>query len=191
MTDKKLLRKHMLQKRQEYISHLSLEKQNWASGKICDFLSRIISPDQIIACYIPFRNEINILPLIHTLEQNGYKITLPVVNEENSLSFYEWFSTTPLEKSVWGFMVPSLKLKLCVPEVIIVPLVAFDRNGHRLGYGQGHYDRTLRKFREQKKIIAIGLAYNIQKTDIIPCEPFDEKLDYIITEKQIYQVKSI
>ena len=99
--------------------------------------------------------------------------------------FYEYKKNDPLYINNLGIPEPSNKKKL-VPNILLIPLVAFDKNLNRIGYGGGYYDRFIEKMKK-KKIIKIGLAFSIQKVDLIPINKFDKKLNYIFTEKKLYK----
>jgi 5-formyltetrahydrofolate cyclo-ligase len=186
---KSLLRQQMLLKRRTYVENLTAEDKLKASLRVSDQLFAFLSLQSlVIACYIPFWDELDPQPLMHAYLEVGCKIALPVVDEDHSLTFRQWAPETPLIKSSFGIMVPSENSPSLDPEVFLIPLVAFDPSGHRLGYGRGHYDRALKTLRATKNIIAIGLAYDMQRVGLIPPESTDQRLDGIITEKQIYQV---
>ena len=102
------------------------------------------------------------------------------------MNFFEWSFDEPLSISKYGIPEPISK-KIVYPDVLIIPLVAFDYNLNRLGYGGGYYDRYLAKFLKKKKIIKIGIAYSFQKLVKIPTNKYDIKLDYIVTEKRLYK----
>jgi len=91
----------------------------------------------------------------------------------------------------FGILEPSPDAAEIVPDIVLVPLAAFDRLGHRIGYGAGHYDRTLARLRDSKKIIAIGLAFAVQEIETIPALPHDVALDYVLTETQLLDFRSL
>ena len=100
------------------------------------------------------------------------------------MDFYQWSFSDPLKISKYGIPEPETK-NIVYPDVLLIPLVAFDKNLNRLGYGGGYYDRLISKFLKKKKIIKIGLALSIQKIDKVPINAYDQKLDYIVTNKYI------
>ena len=100
------------------------------------------------------------------------------------MDFYEWSFDDPLKINQYGIPEPNSK-KLIYPDVILVPLVAFDKNLNRLGYGAGFYDRLIQSLKKRKKIITIGLAFDFQEVYLIPISKYDQKLDYIVTNKKI------
>lgn len=188
---KSLIRVQMLEKRRAYTQSLQRGEKQCCGESVRDLLLSLI-PRQpaAIASYMPFREELDPLPLMQALKNRGFAIGLPFM-DQNNLVFRPWAPETVLEKSAFGFMAPPEDAALFDPEIVLVPLIAFDAAGHRLGYGHGHYDRALNALRARKKITAIGLAYDIQRIGLIPYEPTDENLDWIVTEKKIYQARSL
>ena len=100
------------------------------------------------------------------------------------MDFYKWSFSDPLKVNKYGIPEPETK-NIVYPDVLLVPLVAFDKNLNRLGYGGGYYDRLIKKLSKKKKIIKIGLALSVQKINKVPINVFDQKLDYIVTNKYI------
>ncbi len=131
---------------------------------------------KIVAAYIPIDGEINVVPLMHNLLNLSYKIAVPI-----NLSY----KSTLLEFKEWN----KTSMTVIVPDTIIVPIVAFDDNCNRLGFGSGWYDRIIQKLLPQGKIF-IGVAYEAQYCRYIPVEEHDKQLDIIITEKRIRINKS-
>ena len=138
-----------------------------------------------LAFYYPINTEVDPFPIIHLLKKKSLKHCLPVICKLNApLIFREWKKDTKLINSNFGAKIPSTGNEI-IPDLILVPLLAYDDNGSRLGYGGGFYDRTLYNLRKnfKKKIIAVGLAYSSQKYNgLLPLEKTDEKLDAILTE---------
>ena len=118
-------------------------------------------------------------------EQKGILISLPVIKNNFNMDFYKWNLNDPLYLNKYGIPEPKRKKKL-KPNILIIPLVAFDKKLNRLGYGGGYYDRLLKKM-ENINIIKIGLALSCQKVNKIPTNKFDKKLDYIVTERNLYK----
>lgn len=142
-----------------------------------DFLG--IPPD-LLAAYHPVRSELDCLPLLRRLALDGWRLALPVVVGAAPLIFREWSLSAPLETGPLG--IPHLSAgPEVIPRVLIVPLLAFDRRGYRLGQGGGHYDRTLAGLRQDHAIIAIGLAFDEQEVAEVPSGPYDQPLDWILT----------
>ena len=128
-----------------------------------------------------FKNSVEVL---EKLEKNNFTISLPVTEKNNNMDFYEWSFKDLLKVSNRGIPEPIKKNKV-YPDILIVPLVGFDNNKFRLGYGGGFYDRYISKILNIKKFITIGFAFSFQETFKIPKNKFDQKLDIILTNKSI------
>ena len=137
-----------------------------------------------IGGYFPVNNEVDDLNLLREFEKKKYKISLPIIENKLSMNFYEWSFEEPLKINKFGIPEPCSK-NICLPDIILVPLVAFDKNLNRLGYGGGYYDRYFSKVKKTKKVLKIGLALNHQKIKNIPINKYDQKLDYIVTNNNI------
>ena len=127
--------------------------------------------------------EINILPILNKLEKKNYIISLPKIKKNFQMNFFEWSQKDPFEINSYGIPEP-ISNKVIYPDIILVPLVAFDKYLNRIGYGGGFYDRYLKKIKKRKKILTIGLAYSFQRVKKIEAEQNDFKLDFIVTEKK-------
>ena len=134
--------------------------------------------------YYPSNFEIDDLEILKLFEKKKCKISLPIIEKNNQMNFFKWSSKEPLELNKFGIPEPISK-KIIYPDILLIPLVAFDDNLNRLGYGGGFYDRYINKIEEVKKIIKIGLAFSYQKIKKVPINQYDKKLDFIITEKEI------
>ncbi len=139
---------------------------------------------KIIGGYYPVNHEVNDLQLLKELKENKFNISLPVIKKDFQMDFYKWSFSDPLKINKYGIPEPETK-NILYPDVILVPLVAFDKNLNRLGYGGGYYDRLIKKLSKKKRIIKIGLAFSFQKIDKVPINVYDQKLDYIVTNKYI------
>ena len=157
-------------------------------------LDNILSDDNnitIVGLYYPILNEISPLEFVKYFQANEIMIALPVVNLDTQTMLYiKWDTKKKLKKGILGNMEPTSTKNIVMPEILIVPMLLFDRELHRLGYGGGYYDKAICKLKkkfdeEEKKFISIGLAYSEQETISIPYENHDERLDFIITEKEI------
>ena len=137
-----------------------------------------------IGGYFPVNYEVDDLEILKEFAKKNYQISLPVIKKNFNMDFYKWSFDDPLKINQYGIPEPNSK-KLIYPDVILVPLVAFDNNLNRLGYGGGYYDRVIKKLSKTKKILKIGLAFSIQKINSVPVTKYDKKLDYIITDKYI------
>jgi 5-formyltetrahydrofolate cyclo-ligase len=134
----------------------------------------------IVAAYHPVRGELDCMPLLRRLVGDGWTLALPVIVGAAPLAFREWHFGASLDPGLFGIPAP-LAGRPAVPEVLLVPLLAFDRRGYRLGYGGGHYDRTLAALRGEGGAVAIGLAFDAQEVARVPVCPYDEPLDWILT----------
>lgn len=159
---------------------VSADERRWAAESVArvglDFLKR--APG-LIAAYYPVRSEFDCMPLLRHVAAEGWILALPVIAGVAPLQFREWTFGAPLEPGPFGIPEPAVG-SFAVPDVLLVPLLAFDLRGYRLGYGGGHYDRTLAALRGQG-VTAIGLAFDTQEVAEVPVCPYDERLDWILT----------
>lgn len=138
----------------------------------------------IVSGFFPFKSEIDVLPLLARLESEGWITALPVVvGERQPLLFRTWAPGEATVSGVWEIPVPPPPAKEVDPDVLLVPLLAYDSAGYRLGYGGGFYDRTLKKLRKIKRVTAIGVCYLEQEIAQVPHGPDDQPLDFILTER--------
>ena len=137
-----------------------------------------------IGGYYPSNYEIDDLDILDLLEKKNFKISLPIVKKKNQMNFYSWSRNDPLKINKFGIPEP-VSSKIFYPDILLVPLVAYDSSLNRLGYGGGYYDRYIEKIEKIKKVIKIGLAFSFQKISSIPINQYDRRLDFIITEKEI------
>ena len=134
--------------------------------------------------YYTSNYEIDDLNILDFLEKKNFKVSLPVIKKENQMNFYKWSKKDPLKINKFGIPEP-VSSKIIYPDILLVPLVAYDSNLNRLGYGGGFYDRYIEKIEKIKKVIKIGLAFSFQKISSIPINQYDKRLDFIVTEKEI------
>ncbi|HAX92074.1 MAG TPA: 5-formyltetrahydrofolate cyclo-ligase [Rhodospirillaceae bacterium] len=151
------------------------------------FMSRFFCPQGLlIASYIPQGSEIDPMPLLEVLENKGHKFCLPCTAEGNSsLVFRAYRFGDPFHLGKKGIPEPVPSSPIVYPDMMLVPLVGFDRSGHRLGQGGGYYDRTLKQHRAYKKVIAVGLAFATQEEPKLPFGENDAPLDAVVTEKEV------
>ena len=129
--------------------------------------------------------------LLARLARAGYRTCLPVLTPKgHPLVFRAWAAGEPLVPRMWGIREPAPTADVVEPDVLLVPLLAFDANGWRLGYGGGYYDRTLARLRVAKTIVAIGLAFDEQELAAVPHGPFDQPLDWVLTPSGPRQLPS-
>jgi len=135
-----------------------------------------------ISAYASMPDELDTRPLLQKLAGQGFELALPVMSGKNApLTFRRWLPGDVMVRRQWGIQEPSADKPEIVPDVVLVPLLAFDRRGFRLGYGGGYYDRTLSALRRRKTIIAAGLALDEQEVDDVPHLDYDERLDWVLT----------
>jgi len=146
-----------------------------------------ITPGMVVSAYSPIRNEIDPVPLMRKLAEQGAKLALPaVLARGKSLAFRAWSPDDRLMLGPLGIPEPSPAAAEMIPDVMLIPLAAFDRQGHRIGYGAGHYDYTLAHLRKVKAIAAVGIAFAVQEIKAVPALPHDVALDYVLTEKKMF-----
>ena len=150
-----------------------------------------IAPGTIVSGYSPIRSEIDPIPLMRALAAQGARLALPAVMARGkSLAFRAWSPDDRLMLGPLGIPEPSPAAAELVPDIMLVPLAAFDRLGHRIGYGAGHYDYTLAHLRKIKAIAAIGLAFAAQEVKSVPALQHDVALDYVLTEARVFDFRS-
>ena len=136
--------------------------------------------------YYPCNHEIDDLDILNFLRDKRANISLPIIRENNQMDFFEWTNKDPLKINKYGIVEP-ISTKKTYPDIIFVPLVAYDDDLNRLGYGGGFYDRYLERIGKIKNILKVGLGFSYQELKKIPVNKYDKKLDLIITEKKIIQ----
>jgi len=153
-------------------------------GNIYSFLKKKNYNLKIIGGYYPVNYEINDLEILNYFSKKGSIISLPKIKKKNQMEFYKWYKNAPLLINKYGIPEPETTNRV-YPDILFVPLAAFDKELNRLGYGGGFYDRYIQKMLKIKKIVKVGLAFSFQKLKTIPVNKHDKKLDIIITEKDI------
>jgi 5-formyltetrahydrofolate cyclo-ligase len=150
-----------------------------------------VAPGAVVSGFMPLNSEIDPLPLLARLAEAGAKLALPVVVAKGApLIMRAWQFGAPLTVGAWGIREPLADALLVDPDIVIVPLLAFDRRGHRLGYGAGYYDLTLTALRAKKTIVAIGIGYAAQEVAEVPITPHDARLDLVLTERDVIDLRS-
>ena len=144
----------------------------------------------IVSGFMPLKSEINPLPLLRRLAAQGARLALPVVaGRGRPLIMREWNWGEPLSPGIWGIREPAPEAAEVEPDVLLVPLLAFDRAGYRLGYGGGYYDRTIAQLHARKPVIAVGLAFAAQEVSAVPATPRDARLDLVLTEREVIDLR--
>lgn len=170
---------------------IKLRKKKYKSFKIINFtqIKNFIlkyKKKPIIGGYYPVSYEIDCLKILKKFENEKINISLPVIKKNNEMEFFKYSFKNPLNINKYGIPEP-FKKKMIFPNILFVPLVAFDDNLYRIGYGGGYYDRYIAKLEKKKNFLSIGFAFSFQKIDKIPLNNFDKKLDAVITENKIYK----
>jgi 5-formyltetrahydrofolate cyclo-ligase len=150
-----------------------------------------LAPGTVVSGYSPIRNEIDPMPLMLKLAAHGARLALPTVTARGqSLIFRAWSPNARMVLGSLGIPEPSPAAAEVVPDLMLVPLAAFDRLGHRIGYGAGHYDHTFAHLRKSKAVIGIGLGFAVQEIEAVPALAHDVALDYVLTEAQMFDFRS-
>jgi 5-formyltetrahydrofolate cyclo-ligase len=140
----------------------------------------------IVAGFMPIKSEINPLPLMRKLAAAGARLALPAVaGRGKPLVMRAWAFGAPLTPGVWGIREPEAGAAVVAPDILIVPLLAFDRRGHRIGYGAGYYDLTIVALRSKQATAAVGIAFATQEIVAVPATPRDAALDLVLTEREV------
>jgi 5-formyltetrahydrofolate cyclo-ligase len=156
----------------ERLAHHSLAFAGLVSG----------APGAVVSGFSAIGDEISPLPLLTALARDGHRLCLPVMQGKgNPLLFRAWKPGDAMGAAVWGIQEPLPSAALVDPDVLLVPLLAFDARGYRLGYGGGFYDRTIAGLRARKTVTAIGLAFDEQRIDAVPHTTEDQRLDWVLT----------
>ena len=177
---KSQIRKSIIQLRKKNIDkHISINFKD-----ILKILKNRNIKGKIIGGYYPYNNELDCSEILKKFENKKYIITLPRIENNFQMNFFEWTSKDPLIINKYGIPEP-ISYTPKYPDVILVPLLAFDKNLNRVGYGGGFYDRYIQKIKKKKKFLLIGLAYSFQRVKRVPTNEHDMKLDFIVTEKNV------
>jgi 5-formyltetrahydrofolate cyclo-ligase len=152
--------------------------------------SLAIAPGTIVSGFMPLKSEINPLPLLQKLAEAGARLALPAIaGRGKPLIMRTWEFGAPLDRGQWGIREPKTDAPEVEPDILLVPLLAFDREGFRLGYGAGYYDMTIHRLRALKPVAAVGVAFAAQEVPKIPTTPRDERLDLVLTEREVIDLR--
>jgi 5-formyltetrahydrofolate cyclo-ligase len=150
----------------------------------------VVAPGAIVSGYSPMKSELNPVPLMRRLADAGAQLALPVVaGRGKPLIMRVWGFGEALGSGVWGIREPKADAPEVFPDIMLVPLAAFDRAGHRIGYGAGYYDMTIKRIRAMKPVVAIGVAFAAQEIEQVPATPFDARLDLVLTEHEVIDLR--
>ena len=177
--NKSEIRKKILKIRQEN----SPNSQEINIVNILKILKKNKSIKKIVGGYYPYNYEIDAIKILDKLEKLGYQISLPKIKKKFKMDFFSWSLKDPLLINKYGIPEPTSD-KIVYPNILLVPLVAYDSNLNRIGYGGGFYDRYIKKIKMKNNILTIGLAYSFQKVRQVPTNKYDIKLDFIVNDKE-------
>jgi len=151
-----------------------------------------LTPQAIVSGFMPLGSEITPIPLMRELAAAGAQLALPVVRGRGKpLSMRAFSFGQKLIPGVWGIREPAADAAEVLPDILLVPLLAFDRNGHRIGYGAGYYDMTIAALRACKSITACGLAFAGQEISSVPTTSRDARLDLVLTEHEVIDCRTL
>jgi 5-formyltetrahydrofolate cyclo-ligase len=146
---------------------------------------RALPAGATVSGFMPLKSEINPIPLMRKLAAAGARLALPVVcGRGKPLVMRAFAFGDPLATGVWGIREPEPDAPEAFPDILLVPLLAFDRSGHRIGYGAGYYDLTINSLRAQKRVLAVGIAFAAQELAQLPATACDARLDLVLTERE-------
>jgi 5-formyltetrahydrofolate cyclo-ligase len=148
-----------------------------------------IKPGIVVSGFMPLKTEINPLPLMKTLADAGATLALPkIARRGQPLIMRAWPWGAPLDTGQWGIREPKADSPEVEPDILLVPLLAFDRSGQRIGYGAGYYDMTIGRLRSRKSITAVGIAFAMQEVPEVPATEHDARLDLVLTEREVIEI---
>jgi len=180
MTNKSILRKRYFNLRKK--KYYEIDKEFFFP--LINFIKSNFTNENLkLALYYPASFEINVLKILENQYMNNKSILLPVIEKKNKMNFYSWKKNHVLLVNKFGILEPQ-KTRFKIPNLILLPILAFDGNKYRLGYGKGFYDRFLNKYLKKiSNILTVGVAFSFQKHHRLPVNNNDVKLDHILTEK--------
>ena len=184
--EKTVLRKEMAHRRRQAMESAT---DDHAERLVASFGAVPLPPATVASGYLPIRSELDPRPLMAHLDAAGWRLALPVVTAANSpLIFRDYSFGDSLVRGRFDTEVPAEHKQELQPQLLLVPLLAFDRSGYRLGYGGGFYDRTLSGLRAENHVLAVGVAFAAQEIEQIPRDAMDHRLDWIVTEHEAIAV---
>ena len=187
LIDKPALRREALARRDALLPALRTE----ASLAIVEGVSAALSAHAAgpVAGYMPIRSEVDPRPAMQRLAERGFSLALPRIVDDD-LVFHDWRADAPLTRGAFGIPEPEATTSIVRPVALLVPMAAFDRRGHRIGYGRGFYDRAIERLAHEGPVVTIGLAFSVQETQAVPAETHDRALDWIVTEREVMSIKT-
>ena len=181
--EKKILRKFLINRR-KYLSR-DYEEKNMSHVHLRPLLNNMNS--DYVGSYIDYNSELSTNAIHKYLIEKNLNICLPKIDyQTNEINFFKYSTGTKLIKNKYNILEPEITNEIIFPKLVLVPLLAFNESGFRLGYGGGFYDKYFSS-QEEKDIIKVGLGFSFQKANQIPIESHDQKLDWILTESYLYK----
>ena len=175
--NKSEIRKKILKiRKQKSSKNLNINYEN-----ILKILKKYKIKDKLVGGYYPYNYEVDAMKILEKFERKGYQISLPKIKKNFQMNFFSWSKNEPLEINKYGIPEPASD-KVVYPDILLIPLLAFDKRLYRIGYGGGYYDRYIKRIKKRKKITTIGLAYSFQRVREIPINKYDVKLDFVVTD---------
>jgi 5-formyltetrahydrofolate cyclo-ligase len=182
ISGKGAMRRLFRQKRDAFVAGLSIQENNIAFSVAPSMLKSLFIPGKTVAAYMAIGSEADPAALLRSAHVSGCRTALPhVTGKVMPMQFLEWKPEDPLEMGAFDLLQPQQTNARVEPDIILVPLIAFDRRLTRLGQGGGHYDRALSLLGQA---ITVGIAWSIQEIDFLPADPWDIPLNHILTEKE-------
>jgi 5-formyltetrahydrofolate cyclo-ligase len=182
---KRLLRAAMLARRDALLP----DQRAAAAQTLARLADRVaVRPGEVVAGFVPIRSEIDPRPLMLRLGAHGARLALPVIGARDApLTFRAWTMGAPLVAGPLAIQQPTEAAPELEPDIVLVPLAAFDRLGHRIGYGGGYYDRTVGALRMRRRLRALGVAFAMQQVETVPASHHDALLDAVLTEAGVIE----
>ena len=181
--EKKIIRKFLINRRKQLSG--DYEKKNMSHVHLRPLLNNINS--DYVGSYVDYNFELSTNSLNNYLIEKNINICLPKINSQSKeINFFKFSTGTKLIKNKYNILEPEVTNEIIFPKLVLVPLLAFNESGFRLGYGGGFYDKYFSS-QEEKDIIKVGLGFSFQKANQIPIERHDQKLDWILTESYLYK----
>ena len=188
---KNIIRDRLKKNREDYFKSLSETEKSHINQRLIKNILKLIPIETTgpVAVFWPMTYEPDIRPIFDKIIQMGRKVLLPVIQGSGTvLIFRSWKTGDRLQENVHKTMEPLLKSTIYEPEVLLIPVLGFDNRGHRLGYGAGHYDRTLKQlYKKNTNILTIGVAYETQHVNEVPIGSYDQPLHCVTTEEKVYK----
>ena len=181
--EKKIIRKFLINRRKQLSG--DYEKKNMSHVHLRPLLNNINS--DYVGSYVDYNFELSTNSLNNYLIEKDINICLPKINSQSKeINFFKFSTGTKLIKNKYNILEPEVTNEIIFPKLVLVPLLAFNESGFRLGYGGGFYDKYFSS-QEEKDVIKVGLGFSFQKANQIPIESHDQKLDWILTESYLYK----